>query len=265
MNAKQKSWTSLILYVLTIAVNFAGASGMINGLSQKDVSDQYMTLITPAPFAFSIWGLIYLLVFLSILLMIKNADRIEFGPIIHAISFPFWLTCIFSMAWIVAFSYVQLGISVLIIFAYLVALTVIDRELLRRSDSAGLVLPLTFGIYTGWLVIATTVNISAFLVQLGWNGFGIAPNIWAMIILTVAIFLVGFFQIQLRNAVLPLPVAWAYFAIHQFLTSENGFNGAYPTLEIVSLIGAVVLVGFTIYTFYRNRRLVLPVRYNTPL
>ena len=49
MKLKTKSWINAILLVLTLIVNAMGAMGVINGLSQKEISDMYQTLITPAP------------------------------------------------------------------------------------------------------------------------------------------------------------------------------------------------------------------------
>jgi hypothetical protein len=71
------------------------------------------------------------------------------------------------------------------------------------------VLPLSFGLYTGWLFIATVVNIAAALVKLGWNRFGIDDEAWAMITLAMAVLLIVFVQMRNRNVVFPLPVAWA--------------------------------------------------------
>ncbi|MGZ5197565.1 MAG: tryptophan-rich sensory protein, partial [Kaistella sp.] len=47
--------------VFTITFNYVSNTGIFNGKTIGNVSDQYHTLITPAGYAFSIWGLIYLL------------------------------------------------------------------------------------------------------------------------------------------------------------------------------------------------------------
>ena len=69
-NTKTKSLVNLIAFILTLFINALGSLGYINGMSQKAISDKYHTLITPAPFTFSIWGLIYLLVLFSLIMMI---------------------------------------------------------------------------------------------------------------------------------------------------------------------------------------------------
>ena len=62
-NKEQSLKTLLIVDFLAfgamIFINFLGASGFFNGMSQAAISDHYPTLITPAGFTFSIWGIIY--------------------------------------------------------------------------------------------------------------------------------------------------------------------------------------------------------------
>ncbi|MER2010564.1 MAG: tryptophan-rich sensory protein, partial [Psychrobacillus sp.] len=66
MKTKTKAWLNLGLLILTLGVNFLGGTGRINNLSQGDVSDMYNTLLTPAGFTFSIWSVIYGLLFISL-------------------------------------------------------------------------------------------------------------------------------------------------------------------------------------------------------
>lgn len=47
--------------VFTIVFNYLSNTGIFNGKTIANVSDQYQNLFTPAGYAFSIWGFIYLL------------------------------------------------------------------------------------------------------------------------------------------------------------------------------------------------------------
>src|SRR5580698_7338724 len=44
----------------TIAVSYGSNTGILDGHTMAELSARYPTLVTPAPYAFSIWGLIYL-------------------------------------------------------------------------------------------------------------------------------------------------------------------------------------------------------------
>ncbi|MEL7342117.1 MAG: hypothetical protein AAGM67_16665 [Bacteroidota bacterium] len=51
---------TLIAILLVIAWNYAVNAIPLNGMTSGEVSTLYPTLITPAGYAFSIWGVIYL-------------------------------------------------------------------------------------------------------------------------------------------------------------------------------------------------------------
>ena len=55
-------WSNIIAYVCTLIVNsLAGSTTLIGGKVTAEISDANFTLITPAGFTFSIWGIIYVL------------------------------------------------------------------------------------------------------------------------------------------------------------------------------------------------------------
>lgn len=257
-NTAKLALVNLVFLILTLVVNSLGAFGLINGLSQKVVSDRYPTLITPAPSAFSIWSVIYVLLFVSLIMMLLKKNDPYYQEVTNGISGLFLLSCILNMAWIVAFSYEQIIISAIFIFAFLITLTAICRKLLKMQGKRKILLPVTFGLYTGWLLIATVVNISASLVKVKWNGFGIADTVWADAVLIIALVLTFLILSKLQNAVFPLPLAWAYFWIFQALKSLPEGSGNYGTLGIISLIGMVILLIMAIVQFVRNHFSVLP-------
>ena len=258
MNRLTKSWIGLILLMSTLVINGLGAFGFFNGLSQKDLSDRYMTLITPAPSTFSIWGLIYtLLIAAAVVMIVKNIDP-YFEKAIDGISYLFWLSSILNMLWIVCFSYTLIAVSAIVILAFAITLSLLILQLGKIQTGKQWLLPAAFGMYTGWLLIATVVNISSWLVSVNWQGFGIQAEYWGIIILIVAVVItVGVTWIT-KNAILPVPVAWGYFGIYQSLMGPDGFQGAYPSLAMTALVGIVLLVVMTGIQFYFNRFRLMP-------
>lgn len=255
MNLKTKSWINAILLVLTLLVNAAGAFGLINNLSQKEVSDMYPTLITPSPSTFSIWSVIYTFLIISIVVMIvKNKDD-YYARAVEKISLLFWVSCGLNVVWIVSFSYNLIGLSTLFIFAFLIVMVLITKQIGKIQSQKRWLLPVTFGLYTGWLFIATVVNIAAWLVKIEWSGFGISAEIWSVFILLVAVVLTVGVLLETKNAIFPMPIAWAYFGIYNALVDSN--SGA-TLLQTVSLIGIVLLVGAAAIQFYKNRYQVMP-------
>jgi hypothetical protein len=156
-------------------------------------------------------------------MLIKKKDP-YYLKAVDQISVLFWISCVFNIAWIITFSFVLIEVSVLFIFGFVIILSLLCLRLLKIHEKKRWLLPLSFGLYTGWLFIATVVNIAAALVKLKWDGFGIAGNVWATIILIIAVLLVIAVQRKNRSAVFPLPIAWAYFGIYQFLKAPEGFK-----------------------------------------
>ena len=253
MSRTKNAWINGFFFIFTLVVNGLGAAGLISGFSQKEISDMYITLITPAPSTFSIWSVIYILLLTSIIVMIVKKDDPYYQKAIDGISGLFRLSCLLNIAWIVIFSFLMIELSSLFILGFVITLSVISRRLKKISDRRHFLLPLTFGLYTGWLFIATVVNVASALVKLEWSGFGIAPEIWSIITLAVAIILVLLVTLNLRNAVFPLPIAWAYFGIYSFLKAPEGFNGDYELLQTVSILGIIVLIGVAVLQLYRNK------------
>ena len=259
MNTKTKAWLNLALFLLTIGVNALGAFGIINGMSQKEVSDAYPTLITPSPSTFSIWGVIYLLLLISLVYMIVKNREEKTAKLIDTVSAPFWVASAANMLWIITFSFQWIGISTLLILLLVISLAVLNSRL-RAPDGLGQkVNALAFGLYNGWLIVATVVNVSAFLVQIKWNGFGLAPDAWAVVILIVALLLSSLIQMRLRNAALTLPLAWAYYGIWQEHQAAGKFAGMYPAIVTATLVIAAAYVLIAVAVFFLNGRCLLPL------
>jgi benzodiazapine receptor len=256
MNIKTKSWINAILLLITLMVNGAGAFGLINNLSQKEVSDMYPTLITPSPSTFSIWSVIYTLLIISIVVMIIKNNNSYYERAINEISFLFWLSCALNIVWIVSFSYNLIGLSTIFIFAFLIIMVLVTKRIGKIHSQKRWLLPLTFGLYSGWLFIATVVNISAWLVKIEWGRFGIAAEIWSVAILLVAVVLTALVVLNTKNAIFPIPIAWAYFGIYNAQLTTNGNT---ILLQSVSLIGIVLLVGVSAIQFYKNKYNIIPV------
>ena len=262
MSSTKKAWINSLFFIIALVVNALGAFGFINGLSQKDISDKYLTLITPDPSTFSIWSIIYLLLGASIIVMIVKKDDPYYQTALNKISTLFILSSLLNSAWIFSFSYLQLVLSSMFILVFAVVLTLICVRLLEINDGKHFLLPLTFGLYTGWLFIASVVNIAATLVKANWDAFGIAPELMASGTLIVAIVLVLIVMRSIKNVIFPLPIAWAFFGIHKFLISPEGFKGEFTTLQTVTLIGLVVLLLISAFQLYRNHFALIPRKGN---
>lgn len=247
MNAKTKAWVNIVLLIVTLGVNAAGAMGLINGLSQKEVSDMYNTVITPAPFTFRIWSVIYILLIVSLIVMIIKKDDDYYKNAVERISVPFWISCILNIGWIVFFSYEMIGISTIFILGFMYTLLFIMMRLEGIYKGERQLLRLTFGLYGGWLTVASIVNEAAFFTKR--SGAGYVTDSAGATILILGIIIVRIIMFLIRNAFYPLPVAWAYYGIYS--TAIESGNSAVAN---VSVIGIIILVFLFMFMRYKNRR-----------
>lgn len=117
------------------------------------------------------------------------------------------------MAW----HYLQVGISVLIMLIFLVSLiqifVIMQKQVLTIKPLYQFLIKTPFSVYLGWISVATIANITALLVHLKWNGFGIDPIYWTLTLISIAILLSVYFIIQFKNIAYPLVVVWALWGI----------------------------------------------------
>lgn len=258
MNRGRSAWTNLLFLLITLVFNTLGAIGLINGFTQKEISDMYVTLITPSPATFSIWSVIYTFQIISVIVMILKKDDPYYKEAIERISGLFRISCVLNIAWIVTFSFLLVEVSVAFIVGFVITLALICKVLLEISYGRHWLLPFSFGIYAGWLFIATVVNTAAALIKMKWSALSMTEERWGVIMLIVSVILVIVVISRIKNAAFPAPLAWAYFGIYQFLKSPEGFKGEFGSLQTTSLAGAAVLVLIAAIQFFRNRFSVIP-------
>ncbi len=256
-----KLWTiaNLLVFLASLVVNYLGASGFFNGMGQAEVSRKYPTLITPNGFAFSIWGVIYTLLLATLIYFFAQRNDPAVGSLIQLVSGLFILASIFNMGWIIAFSYEKLGLSTIFIFGILISLmTIIKRIYLGSANFPYTLAGTAFTLYAAWVFIASILNVSLFLVQKNWQGFGASSSIWTIIILFVAISFVILYVFFYQNAVFPIPLAWAFFGIYS--SYKNGIikSPLASSIKAILLLGMVVFIALSLFTFVGNGYSIFP-------
>lgn len=244
-----------IVFVGMVVVNYLANSLPINNRSTGDISDAYPNLFAPTGLTFSIWGLIYLLLAgYLVYQFIKSSKRKELFKKIN----PLFLgTSLANIAWIFAWHYDYIGLSVGIMAVLLILLIkiadVIRGEKFSLWEKVLIWTP--FSIYFGWITVATIANITVFLVSINWNGFGVSDFIWTIIILIVGAIIGIWRMLKDRNIAYGLVLVWAYIGILIKHLSLSGFDGQYPSVIITIIICLVAFLGFLGRIIYLNKDL----------
>jgi hypothetical protein len=70
-----------------------------------------------------------------------------------------------------------------------------------------------FSIYLGWITVATIANATSLLDYWSWAGWGIAPQIWAIIILAAGAIIATAMALTRGDVIYLLVIIWAFAGI----------------------------------------------------
>lgn len=245
--------TNAIAFISTVIINYLSNTGKMNGTTIGEVSGGLKTLFTPAGYAFSIWGLIYFLVFgfviyqgRSLFVKVRNND------FVLKVGWWFVVSCLANCCWIICWIYGYTGLSCICIIILLLSLLKIvfnnKMELWDAPISVIVFLWWPFVIYSGWVTVASIANIAAYLVKINWDGFGISPLVWTIIMITIAV-IVNLIVTWTRNMrEFSLVGAWALIAIG---IANKGVEG---TLVYVAYFAAAILILSSFVHAFKNRK-----------
>lgn len=229
-------YINVILFVGMIVMNYLANALPLNNRTTGQLSDLYPNLFVPAGITFSIWGVIYMLLISYCIIQFTGSNQIA----ISGIGWLFAATCIFHASWIVAWHYEKLPMSLLIMVLLLITLITINIRIANLN--LGLI-KIAFGVYLGWICIATIANVTALLVHYGWNGFGLSDESWTIIMIAVGTLIVCLSIYNFRNPYLGFSVIWAFTGI--IIKRQGDYKSIVITAAIaMAIVAAMTAVGF---------------------
>ncbi|MBE9461554.1 tryptophan-rich sensory protein [Dyadobacter subterraneus] len=210
--------SNIIALVVTIIMNYLSNTGVFNQSTMATVSAKYQNLFTPAGYAFSIWGLIYIgLIAFAIYQSQGLFNNKETPAVVEKIGWMFVISCIANCLWILAWLYDYTGASVIIMTVLLLSLcsiiirTRMEFDLITFKRVALEWWP--FAIYFGWITVAIIANVAAYLTKIQWDGFGISAENWTITMILAAM-LINLFVTWNRNLRESASVGvWALIAV----------------------------------------------------
>jgi benzodiazapine receptor len=245
-------WTNIIAFALTVLVNgLAGGTTILGGKLTAAISDANPTFITPAGYVFSIWGIIYIL--LGIFVVFQALPSQNEKDYHERIGWLFVLSCMINIAWLFLWQFEYLSVSVVLMFLLLATLISIYLRLNIGKSAASLreklAVHLPFSVYLGWITIASTANVSVTLVSVRWDGFGISPEMWAILIIVIALLITLLVIATRKDVAYGLVVIWALLGI---AVKQSGTQNIVTTTEASALIIAVALVSLILISRLRR-------------
>jgi benzodiazapine receptor len=252
-NSNFLRYANIIFFGLTVVVNsLAGGTTLIGGQVTAAVSDANPTLITPAGYVFSIWGVIYML--LGVFVVYQALPSQQGKEYQSKIGWLFVLSSLINIGWLFLWQFEYLSLSVVLMFLLLATLISIYVRL-RIGKSAvslreRLAVQLPFSVYLGWITIASIANVAATLVSIGWDGFGISPETWAILVAAVALIITILMLFTRKDVAYSLVIIWALVGIG---VKQSGNQTILMLVEISAAIVAVALISTILVTQIRKK------------
>ncbi len=229
-------YINLLLFAGMLVMNYLANALPLNNKTTGELSDSFPNLFVPAGLTFSIWGIIYLLLIAYCVIQFTGTNK----EIISDISWPFGISCILNALWIIFWHYGKLPLSLIVMLGLLVTLIWINT--LIRELPFGII-KATFGIYLGWICIATIANVTALLVNYNWTGFNIPQETWTILMIIIGTVIIGLTVYNLKNPFIGLAVVWAFIGIA--IKRQDDYRSIFISAIIaLSLVSLVTLWGF---------------------
>jgi hypothetical protein len=234
---------NLVAAVGTVAFNVWVSRRPPRGVTQSEVSAAYPTLITPAGWAFAIWGVIYAALLGFALYQIRPGQRSR--PYLVQIG---WLNAgaaVANVSWLVVFPYSygrpELAPLTLVPMYGLVALLLalylrLGVGLRRVGVTEKLAVHVPFSLYLGWVTPAAMVN-TAVVVKALWPEITVETQRALSVVVLTSLLGMGVLILRNRRDVaFALAIAWAASGIAAGRQAE-------PTIAALAMAAALVVVG----------------------
>jgi hypothetical protein len=233
-------YINLVLFAGIIVMNYLANALPLNHKTTGQISDSIPNLFVPAGITFSIWGVIYLLLMAYCIVQFREVNR----AISFNIGWLFGVSCILNALWIVFWHYGKFPLSLTVMLGLLVSLIYIN--LIIKGLPYGII-KASFGIYLGWICIATIANVTALLVHYNWQGLGLSEESWTIIMISTGALIASITLYRLNNPFIGLSIIWAFAGI----ILKRHYD--YRSIVIASATGIFIAGITTIYTFFRTR------------
>ena len=249
------NWIALIV---TLTVNALANMLPINGHNSAQVSAMYPNFFVPAGFTFGIWNFIYLLLTLHVIYsnyMLTHLKRStnDVGQLVFRINRLFWITCLLNTAWILAWHFLFIWLSVMIMIALFITLLLIFNEITYAEKQIDLgymehiSLETPFIIYFSWIAVALIANITALLVSQGWHPA--AEIAWTCVMIAVAGIIGVLLSLFWHRPAYTAVIIWAVFGIY---SKQAGLSSLIATTAISAGIACLLAAAIG---FWHKRKL----------
>ena len=241
---------NLTAVILTIIVNGLANILPIGGKNTGELSDNIPNLFVPSGITFAIWGVIYVLIIMFAIYLARDLFKKEktTKPFLEKISFFFILASLANIIWIFLWHYEQVIFSllamILLFFSLLMIYLRLNVGIQKVTMKEKLFVHVPISVYIGWITVATIANVTAVLVKINWDGFGISQEIWTILVLVVLI--------TRKDCQYSAVIIWALIGIYLKRISNDPKYGVQNQIAYIAAIAIIVILIVTLISAYKK-------------
>jgi len=245
-------WANILAFILMILINgLAGSTTILGAKFTNEISDANPTLITPAGYVFSIWGVIYILLGIFVIFQALPGEKEK--EYHGKIGWLFILSSIFNIIWLFLWQFEYLVFSVILMFMLLASLISIYLRLNIGKSDVGirekLTIHLPFSTYLGWITIASIANVAVTLVSIEWDCFGIGHETWATIVVIIALLIAILVLVTRKDIAYGLVIIWTFVGI---AVGQSGNQNIVTLTQASTIIVLITLISSILLTKFRR-------------
>lgn len=216
---------NIIGFIMVIVLNALANIIPINGKNTGELSDAIPNLFVPAGITFSVWSVIYALLFLFTAYQGWNIGKRkkENVPFLEKIGYLWFINALANSLWILAWHYQQVELSMALMVVIFITLLAIYLKLGIGKSSETIskqekwFVHLAFSVYIGWITVATIANVTAVIVVnrpvASMEFLGISDVIWTILVIIVGAIIGGLVVLTRKDIGYGAVIVWAYLGI----------------------------------------------------
>ncbi|MFP4078391.1 MAG: tryptophan-rich sensory protein [Candidatus Izemoplasmataceae bacterium] len=228
-----------LVYVFMVGMNTLANALPFFGRTTGEVSEAFPNPLTPSGFAFSIWGLIYVLLGIMVIRLLMMDGEDLSTPSTRLFITAFIASSIFNGLWLLAWHSLISWLSLLVMVGLLASLVLAYLNVPQNEWW----MKVAISIYLGWISVATLLNVTIVLTTTDFF-VNVSETLYFIAIIILGI---GIAFALLRQGDVPyaLVFTWAYFAI--FIRHLQEDNLLFYTTAGTAGILILLMVLFTVY------------------
>jgi len=258
MNNTIQKVINTIGLIFLIGMNMLAVLLPLGNKTTGELSDLYPNLFVPAGFTFAIWSVIYvlLIIFVTYQWIGKKGDFI-----VQKLGHWFIINAIANGLWLAFWHYEYVVVCIFIMLTILGSLIMMYRQLEIKyfvNSPTPWQASVALSVYMGWISVATIANTTVIFVASGITELGLGADLWAAIVLIVAVMIAFAMLYRHRDIFFAAVVSWASYGIYSKRSADVLAVDPYiENTSYISIFIILVAIAATItYSFINKRKTV---------